>query len=168
MVAGALALALGYVGEAGAVSIAYRATDLPDGGGLDLWKYEYFVSGGSFDTGFGFSILFPVGETQDLQPLPTPADADWDVIAIQPDPQLADDGRYDAQAKVDGATLGAAFAVQFHWLGAGAPGSQLFELYDPSFATIGTGETTPVPEPVTGALLGLGLAAVALARRVTS
>jgi len=163
-------LAVGLVlalaaGRAGAVTIQFRATDLPDLGSADRWQLEYFVSGGSFDGGFGFSILFPVGEAENLQVLPTHPAADWDALALQPDAILSSDGRYDAQAQVDGASLASPFTVSFDWLGPGTPGAQAFELYDPSFATIGTGTTVPIPEPAAIAILIPGFAALAWRRR---
>jgi len=161
----ACAALLAAAGPAAALRIAYTATDLPDGGPEDLWQYDYFVSEGSFATGFGFSILFPVGGGDALVPVATGADAEWDVIALQPDPLLPADGVFDAQALVDGATLAFPFSVRFHWSGSGAPGAQGFLVYDPGFATIETGETVPVPEPVTVLLLALGLSGLAGRRR---
>ena len=58
------------------------------------------------------------------------------------------DGRYDAQALVDNASLGSPFTVSFDWLGPGTPGSQAFEIYDPSFATIESGETVSMNAPL--------------------
>ena len=56
-------------------------------------------------------------------------------------------------------------AVEFHWLGSGAPGGQAFEIYDPgSFALLGQGMTTPVPEPVTWAMMAIGATMVKLRR----
>ena len=158
----ALSLAAVLLLAAGPVAvarIAYLATDLPDAGPEDLWQYEYFVSEESFDAGFGFSILFPVGDASALVPVAT--GADWDVIVLQPEPLLASDGRYDAQARLDGASLAFSFLVRFFWHGEGTPGSQLFEIYDPRFAVVTTGETVLVPEPATALLLALGLGAPA-------
>lgn len=79
------------------------------------------------------------------------------------------DALYDAYALSGGIAVGASqsgFAVEFNWLGAGGPGAQLFEIYDATtFALIDTGITTllsgpgptPVAEPTSLGLLGLGL-----------
>jgi hypothetical protein len=148
---------------ADATRIAYRAVDLPDVGPLDLWRYEYFVSERDFASGEGFSIRFPVGTARDLVPVSGPADLDWDVLALQPEPLLASDGRYDAQARIAAATLLSGFTLDFHWLSDGTPGAQFFEIYDPGFEVLETGQTMLVPEPGTALLLAAGL--VALARR---
>ena len=85
----------------------------------------------------------------------------------QPDTAIPDDGAYDALALQDGASLADSFVVSFVWLGSGVPGSQFFEVYDPDFNTIESGETAPVPEPATILLVGSGLLALAgLGKRV--
>lgn len=161
----ALAVVLGLAAAPSqALRIEYAATDLPDDAGGDLWQYDYRVSETRFDTGFGFSILFPVGVSSALTAIATGADAEWDVIALEPDPLLASDGRYDAQALVDGATLAVLFSVRFYWSGPGTPGAQAYEIYDPGFATIATGETVPAPEPGAAVLLALGAAGLAARR----
>ena len=43
--------------------------------------------------------------------------ADWDVIAVQPDPALPADGFFDALALSPGASLSDPFAIAFVWLG---------------------------------------------------
>lgn len=148
-------------GPAAATRIAYLATDLPDGGPEDLWQLEYFVSQRTFDAGFGFSILFPPEHAAELVPVATGAETEWDVIVLQPELLLASPGRYDAQARLDGASLLLSFVVRFFWSGPGAPGAQAFEIYDPAFAVVETGQTVPVPEPGTALLLALGVATLA-------
>lgn len=157
---GAAAL-LGAADPAAALRIAYAATDLPDAGPDDLWQLDYLVSEGDFPAGYGFSILFAVGDASALAPVPTGADAEWDVLAFQPDPRLPLDGLFDAQAQVAGATLSFPFSVRFHWHGSGAPGAQPFLVYDPRFVTIESGETVPVPAPAAALLLALGAGGLA-------
>ena len=149
-----------------ATTITYEATDLADiTPGEDLWQYRYLVSGVTFPLGSGFDIFFPLANgflAGDLTNTPSP-NADWDTIALQPDPGLLDDGRYDALALVNNASLADAFVMDFVWRGTGAPGSQRFEIFDDTFAVIDEGITspaggTPVPEPGTLTLLvGPGL-----------
>lgn len=58
---------------------------------------------------------------------------------------------YDVLALLNGVGVGQTvtdFAVEFEWLGSGAPGAQAFEIYDPiTFELLATGMTTAVPEP---------------------
>jgi hypothetical protein len=163
---GAVLVACGLAGPAGALVIGYEAIDTPDAGPLDRWIYRYTVSDGSFSRGEGFSVLFDAKLYLALGSPPPPVNADWDAIVLQPDPLLPDAGRYDAQALIDVPRLEDAFEVSFAWLGTGTPGRQRFERYDRDFHTVASGETTLIPEPGTFALLGgalLGL--LARARR---
>src|SRR2546426_885314 len=81
-------------------TIFYQATDLADTTpGQDLWRYNYVVSGFSFQANQGFSVFFaPLAFTQ-LQNPPPLVNADWSVLSIQPDLVLHDPGFYDAQAQ---------------------------------------------------------------------
>jgi hypothetical protein len=161
---GAVALLSGSLPSAArATTIRYQATDLTDVvAGEDRWKYRYQVSDFAYPAGYGFDIFFRKVDGfrfGDLENPPPAPNGDWDVITIQPDPLLPDDGRYDAVALVDNPSLADFFTVQFVWRGAGKPGSQKFEVFDGGFAVLQTGQTIPldqtVPEPGT-----LGLAAV--------
>lgn len=146
--------------EAHAVTISYTAVNLPDTTpGEDLWQYQYHVRDGSFLTGFGFEVLFPLADgftTGDLKNTPAP-NADWDTIAQQPDPSGGVNGRYNALALVDNASLADVFLVDFVWRGTGVPESQIFELFDDSFQVVDEGFTTATPEPSTLFLLGTSL-----------
>jgi hypothetical protein len=98
------------------------------------------------------------------------APADWDLVAIQPDPAIPADGFIDALAltrgvQVDSAVSG--FSVTFDFPGPGAPGSQYFEIIDPvTFDTLDSGFTTrrsvPVSEPSALLLITTGLALLGL------
>lgn len=153
---------------ANAVSITYEAIDLPDTTlGEDLWEYRYTVSG-SLAANEGFSIFFdPLNYASLESPAPT-VNPDWDVLVLQPDAFLPDDGVYDALALANNPSLSDTFNLSFVWLGAGTPGSQPFVVYDSAFAVIATGNTlasgTSVPEPTTAFLLGSGLLALLGAR----
>jgi len=165
-----LTLMLGW-SPAYATIIRYQATNLTDVGTGDLWEYQYQVSNRAFLSGQGFDILFDLGDG-DLETSPTSPGVDWDILTIQPDPGLPDDGRYDALALFDDPELSVFFTVQFLWHGSGTPGSQRFKIYDSRFQpieTIETGVTIPfgatVPEPGTLALTVLGWLALARRRR---
>lgn len=142
---------------AGAVTIQYTATDLPDNDpNQDLWQYSYQVSDYTFSQGIGFTIYFELGLYNSLSPVSSPEG--WDVISWNPDPDLPGDGAYDAQAIVDNPSLNAPFVVEFVWLGnESRPGAQPFEIYeiydDDNLHIIETGTTIPAPVPLPSTLL---------------
>lgn len=151
--------------SASATTIHYTATDISDTvAGDDLWQYSYTVTDFSFPAGFGFSIFFDYALFTQIQDPAPPVNIDWDVLTLQPDLFLPDDGIYDALALVDSAPPLDLFTVEFVWLGSGAPGAQPFSVYDESFADVETGTT--IPEPNTLTLIGTGLLAIALARKL--
>lgn len=149
---------------AGASTIRFEALDLADTvPGQDRWQYTYAVSGFAFPQNHGFSIFFDPAVYTALESPPA-VNADWDIIVLQPDVLLPDEGLYDALALANDAGLTDPFVVTFTWLGTGSPGAQPFELYDASFQAIEQGITVPVPEPTTGILLLLGLTALCRTR----
>ena len=168
IVAGLLTFGLGTAELANATAISYTATNLTDvNHGEDLWQYSYSVSDNTFAVNTGFTIYFDLGLYDFLDPLPTSPNADWDILTWNPDSSIPDDGVYDAYALVDNALLTGVFTVSFVWLGGvNGPGSQFFEIYDgiawnvleDGFTSSGA---TPVPEPVTILLFGIGLAGLA-------
>lgn len=132
-----------------ATTIGYVATDLPDVvPSEDLWRYTYQVSGATFSTGYGFSIRFDHTLFESLESPPPQVGGDWNIISLQPDVLLPDDGLYDALALVDGASLASPFTVEFNWMGSGRPGAQPFVVYDDNFAAIEAGVTVPEPSPL--------------------
>ncbi len=158
-----LGLLFGTIGLAQAITINYTVTDIVDTTpGEDLWEYSYSVSDNIFNMDDGFTVYFDVGLYDLLDPAPTAPNVDWDVLSWDPDPILPDDGAYDALSLVDNASTSDLFTISFVWQGAGTPGSQFFEVYDPSFNITESGFTTassaPIPEPATVVLLGIGLA----------
>jgi len=151
---------------ASALSIRFLATDLPDGGAAgDRWRIEYRLDAFPEPAGHGWSVRFDRALYADLQDPPPAPGGGWDVLVLQPDPALPDDGRYDALALVASAPVDRIFSVEFRWLGAGVPGAQPFEVYDASFAVVEEGVTLPVPEPGVASLVLLGLAGLAIGRR---
>lgn len=164
-----LLLFLGSMTAVQAARIDFAPTDLVDvTPGEDLWRYDYTVSGPSFQQSEFFDIYFDPSLYAMLTAGPAP-NADWDVLILQ-QPNSAnlppfDVGIFDAFALVGSPSLSGAFSVSFVYLGTGIPGSQVFEIYDADSSLVETGLTTVpraeevIPEPSTLALLLAGLAA---------
>jgi hypothetical protein len=180
---GALLLAaatlVGSPQRADAAVIEFTAIDQVDiVAGQDLWTYSFLVSDIAFDLDQGFSVYFDSARFAQLANPPGSVGPDWDVLIIQPDPALPDDGLYDALALAPGASLAQPFSVTFIWLGGAgtAPGSQPFSInqYDESgnISFLETGNTvasvSSVPEPSTLLLLSSGLAFTVRRRRSRS
>ncbi len=158
-------------GPATATTIFFEVTNLPDPlPGEDLYRYTYSLSDFPFPAGHGFSVVFENLLYASLESPPPPVGSDWDVLSIQPDPALPDDGLFDALALVDAPATLTGFTIEFVWLGGGVPGSQPFVIYDSAFATIESGRTvavpdTPgVPEPPALGLILMSLIALLCAR----
>jgi hypothetical protein len=140
--------------------------------GGNSWKYNYSVGNDAPEAVYEFTIFFDLGLYSNLRLAAAPAT--WDAIAIQPDPNLPDDGFYDALAlgaPINQGALLSGFSIVFDFLGVGTPGSQAYDIVDPlTFAVISTGQTslttstTPVSEPETLVVVLLG--AILLSRRV--
>ena len=168
------AVSLGRPASANAAAIIeFTTLDLLDSfPGEDLWQYEYTVSGFTFGVDQGFSVYFDPILYSDLVAGSVPPD--WDILTIQPDPVLEDDGSYGALATVNVASLANPFVVTFEWLGgASGPGKQPFtiEEFDQSGAYIELerGVTrAAVPEPATLLLLTPALAYAMRRRRSRS
>lgn len=157
----ALMLSIFPLSSASAINITYQANDLGSG----LWQFDYYVSDFDFDMDYGFQIFYEYGFYENITPIS--ASSDWDPITWDPDLifGVPDDGVYDALALVDDASLSEPFSVQFNWLGLGNPNGQYFEVYDPVFAYVDSGQTAPVPEPATLLLLSTGIIGLGLRKK---
>lgn len=155
--------------NASATTIAYSATNLPNDGTYDLWRYDYFVSGYSFNEFESFTIHFDYHSYGLLSDVT--AGSDWDVFGFQPDSGLQHDGMYDSMAIKDNASP-VGFSVSFIWLGSGSePGSQPYEIYDENYDIAEQGMTivqspSSVPEPGTMTLACLGLISLVYVKRI--
>ncbi len=159
---GLVFLALLSVQPARASIIDYAITDL--GGGN--WEYLYTVRNDTLGVDIEeFTIYFDYTLYDLLSVGSTPAG--WDPLVIPPenDP-FGLDGFYDALAlfPLPGIAPGGSqggFSVTFAYLGLGTPGSQPFEIVDPStFELLDFGQTSLVPVPAAVWLFGTALIAL--------
>jgi hypothetical protein len=153
-----------------ATIINYSLTDR----GSNQWEYGYTVTNDTLGVDLeGFTISFDSNLYGSLAVSNSGLPDGWSGDILPTDPfsgmQLFD--AYSSPGITPGSSLGV-FSVSFTWLGAGSPGSQLFEVYDlATFEPLDSGRTTAtsVPEPSTLFLLGMGtglLIAVSLTRKL--
>lgn len=146
--------------------LLYDVADL----GSDRFEYTYELTNDSLPTAIEeFTIWFDFDLYENLAvTTPAPPAGDWDEIVVQPEPILSDDGYYDALTLNSGIGVGetlGGFSVSFDWLGVDTPGWQYYEIIDPdTFEMIEDGYT--VPEPATLILLGTGMLALRIRRRI--
>jgi len=140
--------------NADATLMKYVVTDLSSG----QFECEYTLINNNSVAIQEFTIWFDV-QLYDNLVLTTeePLASQWDEIILKKTGFGLPIG-YDAKSLTGGIlhaeTLNG-FSVKFDWFGTGIPGSQFFEIIDPTtFQTIHSGYT--VPEPATIFLLGLG------------
>jgi hypothetical protein len=160
---GLLALMCGFASDARASSLGYSVISL----GGDNYRYVYSVTNdGSLGSGVAlrlFDVFFdPTLYDEASLAVSTPAalGAEWDQIFLASAPGVS--AAYDSLATAGGIADGdtvSGFAVDFRWLGAGVPGAQAYQIFDPgSFELLGEGVT--VPEPAALSLLASGLGAL--------
>lgn len=139
-------------------NIRYEADDLADVNvGEDLWRYSFYLSGFNFQANQGLSVFFNYQiYTKLSHPSQPSLDPVWNVLVVQPDVLLTDDGFFDALATSSSPSFAVPFLVEFVWLGGGTPGALPYYTYNSSFQILYQGTTSLVPEPGTWALLSLG------------
>lgn len=158
-----------------AITIDYTLTSL----GGSSYRYDYTVTNdGSLGQGVNvklFDIAFTTDKYSELSLTnltPNSLSSEWTTSFLASAP--GEPALFDAFALGDGVSSSTSgFSVQFDWIGAGnGPGSQKFFIYDPdTYDQLSPGTTnpietgTPVPEPGTLALLGVGFAMAILRRK---
>ena len=158
----ALAAAL-LIGAPGAEAIVIDATLVSLGGASYRWDY-ILTNDGSLGAGVAvasFDIGFPESTITGWAEIGADGAA-WDEYTFQvfTDDHFGADATLGAEIGVGGS---AAFSVSFDWSGALLPGSQAYNIYDPTtFDILESGSTTvaAVPSPSTAALLWLPLMAL--------
>lgn len=158
-----------FVNPAFADTIFYTSENL----GGNTWQYNYTLENTGAISLEAFSIFFDLGDYENL--VVTGSPADWDSIVLQPDPGLPADGIFDSLSLggfLNPDDILGGFSVAFDFLGSGAPGEQFYAFYDVftfDFIVDGITQIAQVPQPMlepgTLVLLGIGLAAMGLARR---
>jgi hypothetical protein len=146
-----------FVPTSYATTITYDLHDL----GLSHFRYEYTVSNdGTLPNNSAiqlFDILFDTSLYNEASLTITStslAFSIWSQQILGSAPNVP--AAFDASANNSGIAVGAqssGFSVEFDWLGAGLPGNQSFEIYDPiSFTLLETGATqeATAPPPPTG------------------
>jgi hypothetical protein len=116
----------------------------------NTWQYNYSIINTTQPGNIGeFTVFFAPGQYSNLSVQASPGN--WSSVVAQPSSNPLVSGSFDAQALDLGLAPGqsqAGFAVQFTWLGSGTPGSQLFNIVDPTIGTLESGNTTLVATPV--------------------
>jgi len=137
---------------AAATVIYYEANQLNG----NSWQVDYEIQNDTLLNAIeSFTLFFNQDLYSNIAVLSAPAG--WDLSVIQPDISIPDDGYVDGIAGFGGAIplngILAGIRVTFDFLGAGAPGTQFFEMYDPdNYFLVDSGNTivrpsTPVPVP---------------------
>lgn len=139
--------------------------------GGDVYQAEFAITNNSLGQPIEeFTIYFDVGNYLNLSIISSPAD--WDGIAIQPDPGIPADGFADWLAlgmPLNVNQLLAGFIVQFAYVGAGAPGGWFFEVVDPAtFAALESGFVSEVPIPAAFWLFASIFACAFMRRSISS
>lgn len=156
---------------AGTITVHYNLTSL----GGNVYRYVYSITNnGSLGSGAPvqlFDILFDPSlyrETSLQIATPSSLQSQWSEQLLVSLPGVP--AAYDALALRGGILAGSTisgFSVQFTWLGSGVPGSQPFQVFNPStFQLLQTGQTAgdtpplgaPAASTLSMILIGVGLA----------
>jgi len=160
-------LLLSFQAVGSTISIQYSLSPL----GGNVYSYIYSVTNdGSLPGGAPvrlFDVLFDPNLYQESSLLivtPSGLQAQWSehFLASVPPSIPAFFDVYTSGGGIPSGHTVTGFAVQFTWLGSGVPGSQPFEIYDPTtFQMLQSGNTfdgTSAPEPSSFGMMALAIA----------
>jgi hypothetical protein len=141
--------------------------------GGNRWRFDYTIHNDTLGAPLDeFTVFFDENLFANLADATGPSD--WDLLLIQPDTAIPAAGYFDGLALAGGIAAGdmlSGFSVTFDYLGAGAPGAQLFSIVDPvSFDELDSGVThgphgVPLPGSLPLMLAGMGAMAYWQRRR---
>jgi hypothetical protein len=135
-----LICAVAFIPIAGAqtADIVYTVNELSSdaGTGTSTWQYNYSITNttpgdAALPAIDEFTIYYALGSYSNMSIVSSPSN--WSSLVAQPDPILAADGFFDAEANDAGLAAGATntgFSVDFTFLDQGTPGRQLFNIVD--------------------------------------
>lgn len=151
-------------GSATAQILTVTYADLADPiSGTDRWAATYRLEGTALEAGQGFTVYLPHADIRNITLTEAPSSSEWDVLLLQPDLGIPDDGFLDGLAVSAAPRSEGPFRISFDWLASSSTPweqTQTFEFYETTggFQVTGTGSVTPVPEPAWWGLgVGLGL-----------
>ena len=121
--------------------VTYTATDISG----NNWQYTYTLTNTLASGNIGeLTVFYTLGSYSNLSV--GSSTGNWSPLVAQPDASIPADGFFDVQATDAGLAKGASvggFTVDFTWLGTGTPGSQVFNIVNPTdYSTVAAGTTT--------------------------
>lgn len=150
-----------------AATIQFQVVDL----GANLHRYDYFISGYTFQQGQELDISFDPTQYGTLSKGVAPSG--FNLLLLQPNNPPGGDGLYSATALANSPSLGGTFSVDFTFSGTGQPAAQPFVIgyFDQSgIHILQSGSTAPImqgiPEPNSFLLGGAGLLIAGIVRLV--
>lgn len=164
---------MGLVGAAHG-TVKYTATDMgPNGDGMYIWQYDYFVTASQpftdFYITFAYDNYYSLSLNNLISDTPLPSNPDWAISLTLTGPATYQNGVYNAVINSGSQGPGeviSGFSVQFV---SATPTDQSYVIYDNRNAEnsiqVESDTTVPTPEPSTWMLLTLSLGTIFFARR---
>jgi hypothetical protein len=172
-----LAVLVVFTGCATANTVTFTTTLVTPGApGVAIWENDYTLTGFSFVQYEDFQLLFDPAVFQQLLNGVAIPSSDWDLLLVQPDPNIPDNGVYDMMALGNGPSFSGPFSVQYTLLGSTPPTSQVYRVVqldsngnvvgDPLETGLALGPSGAVPEPSSLQLYTIAVLGVVVLRAV--